>query len=287
MKKPLAASNLLFLLLCSMYACKKEAPATEQPYLFEPTPLSWPIEPTISGTSGLADSKTCAEHLWVQEDGGSPTQLILLGYNGQIKRKMFLKGVVNRDWEELQAAGKDLFIADIGDNKQTHKTYTIYQFQEPSLDVDTVTDIRKIEFMYPDGSHDAEAFIVDPITKEIFILTKRDNPSRIYKLPVPFSYTSLNKAIYVGNLPYNGVVGAALSANGKEILLKTYTNIFYYTRPDDQPLLNALQKEGKILTYQVEPQGEAVAFTNSNSGFYTLSEQNSSSQASLYFYRRK
>ena len=70
--------------------------------------------------------------------------------------------------------------------------------------------------------------------------------------------------------------------------MKTYTNLFYYTRTAKEGLQVTLAKNpSDTLTYQLEPQGEAVAFANNNSGFFTLSEKGMSDQIpNLLFYRR-
>ena len=281
----------LLMFLYGIFTCQQEEvvvqPVSDQLLLFDTIPLAKPLVPMIIETSGIADSKTHANSLWAHEDSGTPTQLMLVGYDGKVKKKVFIKGVQNRDWEEMALSGNDIFLADIGDNLRKFPTYSIYQFKEPAASVDTVKSAKKIEFKYPDGSHDAEAFLVDPKTGDIYIITKRDNPSRIYKITAPYSYTSINTASYVGDLPYTGIVAAALSANGSEVLLKTYTSIYYYTLSNNQSLPEVLQKEGKRLPYQLEPQGEAVAFTHSNSGFYTLSEKGFSTGVNLNFYKRK
>jgi len=82
-------------------------------------------------------------------------------------------------------------------------------------------------------------------------------------------------------------VGAAISPNGKEILVKTYTNLFYYSRKNNEDISETLKKEYSKIGYIMEPQGEAVAFANNNSGFFTLSEKGFSNAVSLYFYPRK
>lgn len=265
----------------------KESPANSPQLLFSDSPTSKTITAAIKEASGIADSKTAPGNLWVVEDSGNPPQLHLLNYNGEATGKVYLKGATNRDWEDLVLFENQLFIADIGDNKNSKSNYTIYQFPEPGAGTDTVKTFNRIRFRYADGPRDAEALLLDPQTKDILLITKQDNPSRIYKLTYPYNYTTIDTARFVGNLTFTGVVGAALSPDGSEALLKTYLGLYYYKLQAGQTLQTILQQTPGDLAYTVEPQGEAVTFARDNSGFYTLSEKALSDFVNLYFYKRK
>ncbi|MBD0352557.1 MAG: hypothetical protein ICV65_15525, partial [Flavisolibacter sp.] len=260
----------LLFLFSSFWSCNKKV-AESNALFFDSIPIIKPVVPIILETSGIADSKANKGFLWVQEDSGNPSQLYLLGYDGKVAKKIYIKGATNRDWEDMALSGSYIYIADIGDNNAVYPDYTIYKFTEPKATADTVTEEEAIRFKYPDGSHDAEAFLVDPATKDIFIITKRDNPSRIYKLAYPYSTTSINMLQLSGTLPYSGVVSAAISAKGTELIIKTYTNLYYYSRNTGSSIAEALTKSFTKLPYQVEPQGEAVTFANDDSGYFTLS----------------
>ena len=98
----------------------------------------------------------------------------------------------------------------------------------------------------------------------------------------------MNQAQFVADLDFSGVVSAALSAEGNEMILKTYSQLFYYTRTPKEGLAVTMAKvPTDTLAYQLEPQGEAVAFANNNSGFFTLSEKGlSDNSPNLLYYRR-
>jgi hypothetical protein len=241
----------------------------------------------INEISGIADSKVNAGYLWGEEDSGNPPAIFLISHSGSIFKNVYIKGAVNRDWEDMALSGTDLYIADIGDNNQVYTDYTIYTFPEPEKSTDTISNFSTIRFKYEDGSHDAEAFIVDPALKDIYLITKRDNKSRIYKLAFPYSYTSLNIATQVGTLPYGGVVSATISADGKEILVKTYPAVLHYTRTTQESIPQVLGKNYTAIPYKMEPMGEAVTFAADNSGYYTLSEKGFSNNVNLYYYKRK
>ncbi len=254
--------------------------------LFKGTPVERAVKPLIEETSGITDSKANPGNLWAQEDSGRPAQLFLLGHDGKVLKTVTLKGISNRDWEDMALVGNELFVGDIGDNNQTYPEYFIYQFTEPASTTDTVRNIKQIRFRYPDGAHDVEAFVVDPATKDIYLLTKQDNPAKLYKIAYPYDYNALNQAAFVGNIKYTGLVSASLSADGQEILLKTYTSLYYYRRGSNEAMADALLKDFTNIPYNMEPQGEAVAFAADNSGFFTLSEKGLAATVNLHFYER-
>lgn len=281
----------LLILASACFACDKDLSVEPVPPLpvshFEADPVRKAVLPMVLETSGIADSKSNPGYLWAQEDSGNPTQLYLISHEGTVKKKVFLKGTTNRDWEEMTLSGNDIYLADFGDNKQVYGTYTIYQFPEPAAAVDTVDNIKTINFKYPDTPHDAEAFLVDASSRDIYIITKRDELAKIYRLAHPYSYTSINTPTLVGTLPYNNVVSAAQSPDGKDIIVKTYTNLYHYSRSEGQSIDEALKNPSTSLTYLLEPQGEAITFANNNKGFFTLSEKGVGTMVNLYFYKRK
>lgn len=284
----------LFVLLIGL-TCKKEndgSPVTEG---FESTPVAKPLTPLIlDEASGIADSKVNPGYLWVQQDSGNPSEITLLSHDGILLKKINIKTAVNRDWEDMAsgngptAGANYIYLADIGDNALAASTYFIYRFTEPASANDTVFNYDKITFQYPDGPHDAEAILVDNISKDIYIITKQDSPSRIYKIPYPQDINGINTAILSGSLSFSGVTASAISVDGKEILIKTYTSIYYWKRNTTQSVEQALTVEPVILNSQFEPQGEAICFKNDNSGFFTLSERPAIiASVNLNFYKRK
>lgn len=280
-------SLILFgILCCSIAGCGKDVQAVSDSSRYAQTPQITRILPPINEASGIADSRSGGT-LWVIEDSGNPPHLLSLQKDGSMAKQLPLVGAENVDWEELAMLDGDLFIGDFGDNARQRPSCTIYQFTEPASDSDSITSFKTIRFRYPDRSHDAEALLVDPQTKDIFIITKSDAASMIFKLSYPYSYTEMNTVALTGTLPFNGVTGATISKTGREILLKTYLNIYSFTREASETVDNALAKKPEQVAYQVEPQGEAIAFAQDLSGFFTLSEKGMSSSVNLHFYSRK
>lgn len=283
---------LLMVFLCYMAGCHKSP--TQYESIFGNDPIVHTLDPqSIEEASGIADSKINQGYIWVEEDSGNPTRIFLVSHEGKVKKSVFLDGVENRDWEDMTLAkGPDpsldyIYLGDIGDNGSSHPESVIYRFPEPSLTVDTVRSFSKIRFSYPDGPRDAEAFLVDDLKKEIYIISKRDSISKVYRLKAGYSESAVNIAEYVGALKFNGVVSAAISVDRGDLLVKTYSAIYHYEIKKGSSLSEVLATTPSPVTYQVEPQGEAISFRNDNSGFFTLSEQGFGTDVKLYEYKRK
>ena len=282
-------------LLILLFGCQKSKTQVEPSVAtFEKLPQTFSITgASIKEASGIADSKSFPGHLWVEQDSGNPPVIYLLKYDGSVTDSVLLEGAINRDWEDIAlGSGPDdgtnyLYVGDIGDNEAKYPDYTIYRFAEPVAGVEKVSIFDRIDFTYPDGGHDAEAFVVDDVSKDIYIITKREVKSKIYKLPYPQSAGSMNQAVFVADLNYSGVVSAALSANGNEMMIKTYTQLFYYARSQGEEISETLKKTPKTLDYQIEAQGESVSFAIDQSGFFTLSEEAMGIVPKLNFYKRK
>lgn len=279
----------LFYWLCLFSSsCTRGNAGPEANLIYDSTPVVRLLQPIINEISGIADSKLNLGYLWAEEDSGNPPQLHLISHTGKLEKTIYIKGAINRDWEDLQLANGKLYVGDIGDNNRVYDEYSFYCFNEPLISVDTVRSFEKIRFSYEDGPHDAEAFFVDPQTQDIYIITKRDNPSLIYKISYPYSTSSLNTAAKIGSLPFTGVVSATFSPKANEILIKTYVTIARFERRPGESILQSLQSSPiTIQGYKVEPLGEAIAFKLDNTGFFTISEKGFASSVNLYFYSRK
>lgn len=262
---------------------------------FAAIPLRVPVEPgLIDEASGLADSRTIDGHLWVNEDSGTPAQLNLLTSEGKLAARFPLPGIINRDWEDMavgpgpQAGLSYVYVADIGDNLGRNDLNYIYRLAEPKQVNEPVGPIDRIAFRYADGPRDAEAILLDPLTRDLWIVTKESPVGRLYQLPYPQSTSTVSTATFKGEVPLSLVTSGSISPDGREILLKTYLGIYYWPRFVGETVGSALV--GKVsysLTYQIEPQGEAIAFDKAGNGFYTLSERANALSVTLNYYKHK
>ncbi len=302
---------LLIFWLLSLPACGKEQQANPKPE--NPASLfSEPIDQgeitnlSINEASGLAASHKNPQGLWVHNDSGSEPLLFLLNTQGETLATFYVAGATNRDWEDIAvgpgpAEGESyLYVGEIGDNQAIHPFYTIYRIPEPTVternktQVDTLRQSEAITFVYPDGKRDAETLMIDPLTKDIYIISKRDEYEHIYRAAFLQTTSSTLTLEKTGTLPFKiggmleQIVGGDISADGEQILLKSYVQVFYWKRKSAAVSITEwLQEKPVLLPYTVEPQGEAIGFEAGGNGYYTLSEKQGGTPPHLYYYPKK
>ena len=253
--------------------------------------------PSLDEASGLAASRSNPDHLWAHNDSGGEPALFLSDQKGMEKGRYVLKQSKNIDWEDL-AIGPGpvneqqyLYVGDIGDNQAIRSSLSIYRVPEPSatdlngIDAPVKVDldqVERIDFVYEDGARDAEVLMIDPSTKHLYLVTKREENVRLYRLDYPQKTTSMDTAIWVSDLPFTYMTAGDISADGTEVLIKNYLNVYYWKKAEQESMEELLKRPGQRLPYQPEPQGEAIAWTSDASGYFTLSEKADAQQTILY-----
>ncbi len=250
----------------------------------------------LKEASGLAASTVNPGLLWTVNDSGNPAVVYLVDEDLKIKLECKLEGIKNRDWEDIAVGpGPDankryVYVADIGDNDAKYEVKYIYRFEEPiaagNADQVIISSFDTITFKLADGSKDTESILIHPITGNIYVVSKREEPVHVYELPHPMDTEVTLTAEPIVELPLTRIVAGGFSPDGKEVVIKNYDNIYYW-RTGDKPLSVALKEKPEILHYTKEPQGESIAFNLDGSGFYTLSEKIKGEKSYLYFYARK
>jgi hypothetical protein len=282
-------------ILILLAGCKIPGPTPVATAQFSSDPTATGIAPNlIDEASGMVDSRTMPGNLWVEQDSGSPAEMALLSKDGTVKGKIAVPNAQNIDWEDMsigpgpQVNINYIYMGDIGDNNASLPIRTIYRFPEPASLNTPIQSVERINFRYPDGPRDAESLLVDPQTRDIYVVSKRETRVHLYRLKYPQNVNEVTVAENLGEMPLSVVTGAAISTDGTEILLRTYTNVYYYKRKEGQSVADALQlQEGRTLPYRLEPQGEAVCFDRENKGYFTISERYNAAAVSLYYYARK
>jgi hypothetical protein len=275
-------------------------PTTGRSDQFEPVAQRVIIEPgRMDEASGLADSRTLPGYLWTHEDAGNLSVLYLLRKDGREIRQYAPEGIINRDWEDIAVGAGPregvsyLYLGDIGNNDANAATdvHFIYRMPEPTnLDGGIrAADIERISYRYPDGPRDAEVLLFDPLTQDLFIVSKELNMANLYRLPYPQTVSVVITAEKLGSLPSVQIAtGGDISFDGLEILVRTYTNIFYWKRNANESVGQTLSRPwAKTLPYELEPQGEAICFDKEANGYFTLSERRSATSVTLNYFRRR
>ncbi len=212
----------------------------------------------LAEISGMARSYRDADLLWVHNDSGDKARLHAIDTTGGYRAQLKIEHADNRDWEDLASFSLDgkpyLMVADIGDNEARRKFLTLYAVAEPELRGDDKLSAEpawRIDFRYPDGPRDAEAVAVDATERQVYIVSKRDLPPVLYRLPLRPEDKETIVAERIGELsalprPARGALAFAagardwhwqptamdIAADGRFVVLLTYGALYYFQRGD-------------------------------------------------------
>nr|MBC7612144.1 hypothetical protein [Pseudopedobacter sp.] len=245
------------------------------------------LESEISECSGLVVSSKNDDLMWVHNDSGDEGRVFLIDNKTKIIAKyLFKKEVI--DCEDIalytpQSGRAQIFVGDIGDNNAQRNYISIYKFDEPSLSVKSSTElsvknVTELKFKYPDGARDAECLMIDEKDQEIYIVSKREDSVAVYSAPLnsqPNKIITLKKRIklfFPGEKGSKGITAGDISRDGKEVIIKSYINVFYWDRQPNETIPQCLKRAFIGLPYNPEKQGEAIGFLKDGRSYYTISE---------------
>ncbi|MGA1773888.1 MAG: hypothetical protein ACO387_07270 [Flavobacteriaceae bacterium] len=256
--------------------------------------LGYSTDVRLKEISGLRSSKLNANRFWVHNDSGDAPKIYALSSSMKVEREFVLKGAQHIDWEDMAGgtyqAKPYLFIGDIGDNAARRASIVIYRVEEPRIDHSAELDEllpTAIELIYPDGPRDAEALLFDERSEELLIVTKRDEKARVYAIDLKTARDGgPNTLEFIGvlkidplpqDLPpmrrYFHYITAADQHENGSVLIKNYFRAWLYANPEKKLLKELLVSETPTqLPYNLEQQGEAMAFDLEGVGYYTTSE---------------
>jgi hypothetical protein len=259
---------------------------------------------TLDEISGMAASVKNPGFFWVHNDSGDEARIFLIDLEGRVVCKVNIDTdyTDNRDWEDI-AVGPGpvegetyIYIAEIGDLDRKYDNKYIFRIAEPEVDTTKLNStmqivrdsVSTIIFDYADGSRDAEILLIDPHTKDLFIVTKREERVQIYELSYPQNYSEkviLTKSTVT--LPFRLANGGDISADGEEILIKNLEKVFYWKRNEGETIHETLSRPGEVLPYIKEPQGESIAWLRDGTAYLTVSERRDGVTPVLYLYLRR
>lgn len=243
--------------------------------------------PLLVEASGLAVSRSHPHHFWSHNDSGHPNRLFLIDLDGNQTAIVTLTGAGSRDYEDICIGpGPDetinyVYLGDTGDNQHQYDYVIVYRFPEPEVNLDSADSaytlvegtIDRFEYVYPDGRHDVETLMVDPLTRDLYFVTKRDFRSLLYRAPYPQVHGSRDTLELLAQFPFNWALGGDISPDGRRIAIKDFANIYCWDRFEGESVLEALQRQPLRLPYVLEPQGESFGWMLDGLGYITLSEQ--------------
>jgi len=247
----------------------------------------------INEASGLAVSRAQRKVLWVHNDSGDIPRLFALRPDGRLLGTFVLEGIEARDWEDMAAGpcpggGDCLYLGDIGDNFRMRDHVTVHRVPEPKVrkggkeGPERITEFASLTLTYPDGPHNAETLLVDPVRGDLLIVTRaEDGRSGIYRAPVSTEAeggeVTLEKVadLVLEDLGIRGsaiATGGDVDAAGRRVVIRTYTHAYLWSRPEGEALWEAFAAPPCRIDLVKERQGESIALTPDGKGFYTVSE---------------
>jgi len=247
-----------------------------QAQLIEPSPQ---IDTTLlPETSGISYSRQIPGRLYAHNDSGNLPRLFGIGPDSTIEFVWSIDSAL-LDWEDMAAAGNNLYLADTGDNFHLRPNVRLLKVPEPDDTTRALTPITIWTFGYEPGRLDAEAVLVDVDESQAVIITKGlDNPAQVFELPLadPGSTTPLLTPIL--ELDLGLITAADITADGRVVGLRTPDRILLVDRAPGATIADALQGPFCEAPSAPERQGEAFAFHLDGQGYTTLSERESSTR---------
>jgi hypothetical protein len=256
-------------------------------------------DPECSEISGIAASAIHPGTLYIHNDSGDTSRFFAVDSSGKLLSAFSFKGNSYypkgvKDCEDIATGpGPDphkryIYLADIGDNLRIRFYVSIYRFEEPAtLSKAASLDRQVIHLNYPDGPKDAETLLADPVSKSLYIISKREETVNIYSTPMQFrdndTITLSKKGTLTvkGERPAKWIVSGDISPDGMQVLIKTLQSVYYWKCEPGEPLEKTLQRPPVELPYTPEKQGEAIGFAADGKGYYTVSE---GEQSPILFY---
>jgi len=255
----------------------------------------------LDEVSGMAAGRVNQGLYYVQNDSGGKSEVYALNAKGKIVAVIALSGVFNRDWEDI-AVGPDsvrgqshIYVGEIGDNNAVYDTICLYRFRESDLNKlpgkkeksITVTEIDTLRIVYEDGAKDCETLFIDPVTADVYLMSKREMKVGLYIVRAPLSKSEVNVAERILTLDFPLAVGGDISLTRDKIIIKTYEKVFCWAVLPEQDIADAMSQPYLELPYKVEPQGEAVCWSKDGTKYLTLSEKHEGKKLYLYSYPLK
>ncbi len=259
----------------------------------------------IDEASGIAASRNNDDVFWVNNDKGDSARIFALTSAGTHLGVYNLSPATNIDYEDIAigpgpAPGVDyIYIGDTGDNGHKRTSITVYRVAEPVVDSGqspvtvTLSGVDAFPMQYPDDVYDAETLIVDPITNDIFLVTRRrrgEKDSMVFRKAAPHTPGVMVTLELVATISADDdIKGGAISRNGEMVILRphkdsdTQLDGLLWLRPQGSLVGDIFSNPPCLVPLITETQGEAITFDADDCGYYTVSE---GENQPIYYYSR-
>ena len=279
-----------------LFGCVTNVGWADCPQFDGPVQVGTVQSAAIGEASGVVASLKNPDVLWIHNDSGDSARVFAVGVDGADLGVYNIVGITAADWEDIARgpgpiAGEDyLYIGDIGDNDAIRSSIFVQRVLEPDVSPGggtvNVYGVETIELVYPSGERmDAETLLVDPVNADIYIVSKREIPCRVFRAAYPQSTMTTTTMEYVGQLSvpngYGWAVGGDVSAAGDRVVVRTgirYGSFYFnyqaafWSRGEGVGLGDVLTSTGCPALLALEPQGEAICFDRFGCSYFTVSE---------------
>lgn len=255
----------------------------------------------LSESSGVARSVRNPGLYWTLNDSGNDAELFAFDLKGVLAGVWKVPGAANQDWEDLAIGpGPDpklsyLYIGDIGDNGRQRRSVSVYRVAEPVRPKSkkksaagaawSTGRAERLDFVYPDGAHDAESLLVHPKTGDLYIVikTRRAESVAVYKATAPFvagaepvklawvATLSLPNNDSLGNM-LGRITGGAINGAGDRVALCGYAGGYESVLAKGAKFEDVFAGPWVAIELPKRNQGEAITYMPDGLGLVMTSE---------------
>ena len=224
----------------------------------------------VSGITYDTESKL----IYALEDHGNSNEIQVLNMEGNLEKSMRITNATNVDWEDItQDKDGNIYIGDFGNNDNDRQDLCIYKVAKDQLSQKEAVSEYKIEFSYPQQAdfppkkinrfYDVEGFI--EMNGAFYLFTKNrsknfDGTCLIYKVENregPQEAKLMGSFMTCDNYNKCAVTSAAISPNGKKVVVLCHDKIILFDDWDKDDLLSANRTTVNLNHFS---QKEAVTF---------------------------
>jgi len=248
--------------------------------------------------------------------------------DGESLFQQILRGTILSDWEDMSSFELDgehyLLIGDVGDNLHWRRQLRLLVVREPEIpaerlaltagareelaidatapsDSAPLTPSWVIRFGYPNGPRDCEAVAVDPESQSALLLTKRNVPPELYRVPLlpgddPDQIRVAERVAALDTLPQPGprdflldpdyaesrAQPTGLDVTARLAAVVTYGDAYIYPRAPGQTWSQVFASVPKRIALPLEPQREAGALSSASDALYITTERDQRGAAALF-----
>ena len=246
----------------------------------------------LNEVSGIVASIQNPGYFWVHNDSGDEANLYLINSTGKHIATIKIDDATHHDWEDIAIGTPKkygvpvLFIGDIGNNFSLRKTTIIYIIKEPKITENKTLIIEKsaplldtLKVRYSDEARDFETLLFDPISEQLFTVSKRKKIPELFIITKDNTESSSYTFEKTINLPLknlkrrDNISGGDISKSGKRIAIKSYDYIYIWNRKNNESLIEFIKSPPQVIKPPFEKQSEAICWEMDQLSILTLSEK--------------